>query len=345
MTLTTSYDRVELPLERPFTIARGTTTATENVIVEITDEDGRTGIGGAGPAAHYGETADTVEAALPTLFDIVERYDSPMPVAAIEAEMNDRLRENPAAKTAVSIALHDLIGKRTGLSVHRLWGLPSEAVDTSFTIGIDPPAEMAEHAADAVDAGYGILKIKLGTDHDKAIIEAIREVAPDVTIRVDANEAWRPKEAVDMCQFLADHDIEFVEQPVPAEHPDGLEYVSEHSPLPIAADESCVTLEDIPQIAGVVDIANLKLMKCGGLCEARRMVHAARAHGLEVMLGCMSESNASIAAGAQLAPMLDYADLDGSLLLADDPFDGPVHPGGAIEPDPSVPGIGAIRVD
>ncbi len=340
MSLTATFERVTLELDRPFTIARGTTTATENVIVRISDEAGHTGIGGAGPSPHYGETAETVAAVMPSLVSVVETYETPEPLVAIEDELEATVRRNPAARAAVSTALHDLVAKRADCALHRLWGLPSEPVETSYTIGIDDPSVMAERAAAAVDAGYDILKVKLGTDHDRRAIAAIRDSAPDVRIRVDANEAWRPKEAIAKCTFLAEHNVEFVEQPVPAEHPDALRTVCDHSPLPIAGDESCVTLEDIPAIADAIDIANLKLMKCGGLLEARRMVHTARAHGLEVMLGCMAESNASIAAGAQLAPMLDYADLDGSLLLAEDPFDGPVREGGAIDLDPEVAGTG-----
>ena len=343
MSLELAFERHDLPLERPFTIARGTQTTAPVVVVTVTDDDGVEGIGAAGPSRHYGDTATTVEAVIPELAATVERFDQPEPVVAIEDALRETVRGNPAARTAVSIAVHDLVAKRHGFALHRYWGLPSKAVDTSFTIGIDPPSEMAENAAAAVDEGYDILKVKLGTDDDRAVITAIRDAVPDVTIRVDANEAWGPKEAVEQCRFLADHDVEFVEQPVPAEHPDALAYVGERSPLPIAADESCVDRFDIPQIADSVQIANLKLMKCGGLVEAMRMIHTARAHGLEVMLGCMGESNASIAAGAQLAPLLDYADLDGSLLLADDPFTGPVRAGGSIELDPSVPGTGAIR--
>lgn len=345
MSLTLTVERDELPLVRPFTIARGTQTTAAVVFVTITDAEGTEGVGAAGPSRHYGDTAATVEAVMPELASVIEAYDDPDAVVAIEDELRGAVRGNPAARTAVSIALHDLVAKRHDQALHRYWGLPSEAIDTSFTIGIDPPEEMAENAADAVDAGYEILKLKLGTDDDRAIIEAVRDAVPDATIRVDANEAWGPKQAVEYCHLLAAHDVEFVEQPVPAEYPEALAYVGEHSPLPIAADESCIDLFDIPRIADSVQIANLKLMKCGGLAEAIRMVHAARAHGLEVMLGCMGESNASIAAGAQLAPLLDYADLDGSLLLADDPFDGPVKPGGSIELDPTVPGIGAIRTD
>jgi L-alanine-DL-glutamate epimerase-like enolase superfamily enzyme len=171
----------------------------------------------------------------------------------------------------------------------------------------------------------------------------VREATPDVRIRVDANEAWTPREAVRKSAWLADADVEFVEQPVPAEDPEGLQFVYEHSGLPVAADESCRTLSDVPQIADRADIVNLKLMKCGGLREAKRMIATARAHGLEVMLGCMLETNASIAAACHLGPLLDYADLDGALLLADgaDPYEALDLSDGRIELTDDRPGTGA----
>jgi L-alanine-DL-glutamate epimerase-like enolase superfamily enzyme len=331
MTLETEFERVSLPLETPFTISRGTQTEAGNVIVRITDEAGMTGVGGAAPAAHYGETAATVEAVLPELLAVVETVDDPHALHEIESRMASALGDNPAARAAVSIAVHDLAAKRLGVPLHRLWGLdPSTAPATSFTVGLDETERVREKAADAVEAGYPVLKIKLGTDRDRELIDAVRDAAPDARIRVDANEAWTPREAVAKSEWLAERDVEFVEQPVPAEDPEGLRFVYERSALPIAADESCVTLSDVPAIADRCDIANLKLMKTGGLLEARRMIATARAHGLEVMCGCMIESNASIAAAAQLAPLLDYADLDGSLLLAEDPYDGIGMAGGEI---------------
>ena len=342
MTLTTEFERVELPLENAFTIARGTQESAENVVVKITDEGGMTGVGGAAPAAHYGETADTVEAILPALLDVVEEVGDPHALTEIEGRMKEVVHDNPAARCAVSIALHDLVAKRLGVPLYRLWGLDAgDAPKTSYTIGIDTVERVREKTAEAVDAGFSVLKIKVGTDRDEQLIEAVREEAPDARLRVDANEAWTPKEAVEKARMLADHDVEFVEQPVPAEDPQGLKYVYDRSPLPIAADESCLTLEDVPQIADRADIANLKLMKTGGLLEAKRMIHAARAHGLELMLGCMVESNASIAAGCHLGPLLDYADLDGSLLLAEDPYDGPDLSGGEIRLDENRNGTGA----
>lgn len=332
MSLTTSFERVELPLTHPFTIARGTMDAAENVIVRIEDDDGNVGVGGAAPSAHYGENADTVEAVMPRLLDVVERVGDPHALQRIEAEMERTINRNPAARCAVSIALHDLAARRVDLPLYQYWGLDAEqTLDTSFTIGIDDPDVMAEKTRGAIEAGYSTLKIKLGTDRDQELLESVRNAAPDATIRVDANEAWSPREAVQKIEFIADYGVEFVEQPVAAENPEGMAFVRQRSALPIAADESCITLEDIPRIAGAADIANLKLMKCGGLQEAIRMIHAARAQGMDVMLGCMIESNASIAAAAHLVPLLDYADLDGSLLLADDPYDGVPMPEGRID--------------
>ncbi len=331
MSLETTFERVSLPLADPFTISRGTQTAAENVIVRISDEGGMTGIGGAAPSSHYGETAETVTAVLPDLLGVVEEIDDPHAVHEIESSMAAVVNDNPAARSAVSIAIHDLAAKRLGVPLHRLWGLdPSRTPATSFTIGLDTIERVREKTAGAVAAGYPVLKIKLGTDRDRELIEAVRDEAPDAGLRVDANEAWTPREAVAKCDWLADHDVEFVEQPVSAEDTDGLRFVYERSALPIAADESCVTLSDVPAIADRCDIANLKLMKTGGLLEARRMIATARAHGLAVMCGCMIESNASIAAAAQLAPLLDYADLDGSLLLAEDPYAGFDMPDGEI---------------
>ena len=328
-------ERVELPLSVPFTIARGTTTVTENVVVAV-EHGGETGHGAAAPAARYGETADTVEAVLPRLLDALP--DDPHAIDAAHDAMDTVVRGNPAAKAAVDIALHDLVATLHDLPLYRYLGLDAgETPTSSFTIGLADTDEMRRKARAADE--YDVLKLKLGTDRDMGIVEAVADTAPDARLRVDANEAWTPKHAVSMCERL-DGLVEFVEQPVPAENPEGLRYVYERSPLPIAADESLVTATDVPSVADRADIASVKLMKCGGVRPAIEAFHAARAHGMETMLGCMVGSNAAIAAGVHLAPLCDYADLDGSLLLADgaDPFDGPPVP----ELDPSgVVGTGA----
>ena len=317
------FERVSLPLADAFTISRGTQETAENVVVRLTDEGGMTGHGAAAPSPHYGETVDTVEAVLPTLIEAAESVGDPHAIERIERRMRERVRRNPAARAAVSIALHDLAAKRLGVPLYRLWGLdPSTCPPTSFTIGLDTTERVEEKTEAAVEAGYSTLKLKLGTDRDAELLSAVRDAAPDATLRVDANEAWTPREAVEKSQLLDEYDVEFVEQPTPAAHPDGLRYVYERSTVPVALDESVETLVDVPQVADYCDIVNLKLMKCGGLREARRMIHTARAHGLEVMLGCMVETNAAIAAACHLAPLLDYADLDGALLLEADDYDG-----------------------
>jgi L-alanine-DL-glutamate epimerase-like enolase superfamily enzyme len=337
MTLNFEFERVELELADTFTISRGSTDVAENVVVRasVDDEDaggaGATGIGAAAPSTHYGETAATVEAVLPDLAAAVADVD-PFETRRVEAACRRAVNDNPAARAAVSIAVHDLVAKRLDVPLYRLLGLdPTAAPATSFTIGLDTEARVREKAAAAADAGYDILKVKVGTDRDRAVVNAVREGAPEATLRVDANEAWTPKEAVEKSRWLADAGVEFVEQPVPATDPEGLRYVYEHSPLPIAVDESCVDASDVPQVADRADVVVCKLMKCGGVQAARDLFAAARARGLETMLGCMVESNAAIAAGAHLAPLCDHVDLDGSLLLAADPYDGPVREGGTIE--------------
>ena len=337
------FETVELPLEVPFTIARGTTTTAENVVVEL-EHDGEVGYGAAAPAAHYGETAATVEALLPELLEVVESVGDPRARREVHERMRSVARGNPAARAAVDLALWDLAGKLLGQPVHRLLGLSADAETpvTSYSLGIAETATMRRRAREAVGAGYPVLKLKLGTDRDRRILEAVRAVAPDVRIRVDANEAWTPKEAVRKCETLAEYGVEFVEQPVPAENPEGLRYVHERSPLPIAADESCLTAADVPAVADRCDVANLKLMKTGGLTPAVELVHAARAHGLEIMCGCMLETNAAIAGAAHLLPLLDYADLDGSLLLEADPYGGVPVSRGRFELDTVAAGTGAM---
>ncbi|HEY4385282.1 MAG TPA: dipeptide epimerase, partial [Ktedonobacteraceae bacterium] len=244
-----------------------------------------------------------------------------------------------SAKAAVDMALYDLMGKVLGVPVYRLLGLnPANAAYTSFTIGIDTPAEMAKKAQQA--SAYPILKIKVGTKQDIEILKAIRDVSSAV-IRVDANAGWTPKEAIKNIEALVPYNIEFVEQPVPAHDLAGLKMIREHSPLPIIADESCVSLHDIPRLSECVDGVNLKLMKNGGIHTALKMIHTARAHNLQVMLGCMIESSLAITAAAQLTPLVDYADLDGHLLIKDDPYRGvQVEQGKLILPD--APGLGVV---
>ncbi len=309
---------LDLTLTTPFRISRSVQTLAHNVQTRI-DVDGVEGIGEAAPSGFYGERRESVFMALSDFGEHIEA--DPSLIEDIVASMDRRLRGNAAAKASVDMALYDLMGKRLGAPVYQLLGLnPERTPVTSFTIGIDEPAEMARKAAEAAKI-YPVLKIKVGTDHDLDIVRAIR-AATDATLRVDANAAWTPKQAIRVIRELEPYNIEFVEQPLPPTDIEGLRFVREHVALPIIADESCVTETDIPGLVGAVDGINIKLMKCGGIHHALRMIHTARAHHLKVMLGCMVESSLSITAAAHISPLVDYADLDGNLLVSDDPFEG-----------------------
>lgn len=330
-------ENVTLRTTFPFAIARWGYAGHENVIVRIRDSDGVEGLGEAAPNRYYGESVETVVAALERFAPVLERSNY-WSLEAIDAELTATLRGNMSARAAVSSALHDLFGRRVGLPVYRLWGLdPAAAPRSSFTIGIADDAGLRERVAAA--AQYPILKIKLGTDRDQAIVRAVRAAAPEKRLRVDANAAWPPEHAVYMAGWLADVGVEMLEQPVAAEDVDGLRFVRERSPIPVVADEACLVATDIPRLSGACDGVNIKLAKCGTLREAVRMIHVARAHGLRVMAGCMIETSIGISAAAQLAPLLDDADLDGAALLSHDPFSGVSIACGSIT-FPDAPGLG-----
>jgi L-Ala-D/L-Glu epimerase / N-acetyl-D-glutamate racemase len=325
---------LDLRLAQPFRIARSVQYEAHNVLARF-EHDGITGLGEAAPKSYYGETRDGALAAL-RLFANVLGGD-PFAIADIMDDADRVLHGNPGAKTALDAALYDWIGQRLGVPVYRLLGLSAEhAPYTSYTVSIDSPDEMARQAAARTE--YPILKVKLGTPDDVATIRAIRE-ATSATIRVDANAAWTAKQAIATINAIAPFGIELVEQPVARDDLEGLKLVRENVPVPIIADESCVTLYDIPLLVGRVDGINIKLMKCGGLHHALQMIHTARAHHLQVMIGCMIESSVAITAAAHLTPLVDYADLDGALLLADDPYEGATFPGGRIVL-PDRPGLG-----
>ncbi|HLZ24062.1 MAG TPA: dipeptide epimerase [Ktedonobacterales bacterium] len=330
-------EALDLKLRTPFRISRGVQLVAENVLVSLTSGE-ITGIGEAAPSGFYGEKRATVLAALPFLEAILG--DDPLLTEDI-TEGFERVfhHGNAAAKAALDMAIYDLAGKRLGIPVYRLLGLnPERTPVTSFTIAIDSPEAMARKAREARD--YPILKIKVGTPQDIEIVRAIRD-ATDATLRVDANAAWTAKEAITTINKLAPYDIEFVEQPVAAGDLEGLRLVRENVAVPIIADESCVVPDDVAKMAGRVDGINIKLMKCGGLRNALKMIATARAHHLKVMLGCMIESSLSITAAAHLSPLVDYADLDGPLLIQDDPFDGVRYDSGKLVL-PDRPGLGVV---
>jgi L-Ala-D/L-Glu epimerase len=322
----------------PFVIARGGSTEHRVVVVTVTDHDGVTGWGEAAPNRFYGETPESATGALERLRPVVEAADPWMP-ESLERAMNLALRFNGSVKSAISAAVHDLVGKRLGIPLYRMWGLdPAAAPLSSYTIAIAPDLDELARRVQAA-ASYPILKVKLGTERDAEIMHTVRQAAPSQVIRVDANAAWSPRQALRMIDLLAQHGVEYVEQPVASHDLEGMRFVRERSPLPVIADESCVVATDIPRLAGVADGINLKLSKCGGLREALRMVAVARAQGLLVMAGCMIETSLGITAAAHLAPLLDYADLDGAALLADDPHAGATIEGGVIR-IPDGPGLG-----
>ena len=337
-----THERLSLHTRLPFVIARGGYASHENVLIRITDDDGIEGLGEAAPNRYYGESVETVAAAVDQFRAVLGSADS-WSLEAIDASLTRTLRGNNAAKAAISAALHDIVGKRIGVPVHRLWGLdPAEAGESSYTIGIADNDGLRQRVADA--AQYPILKIKLGTDRDTEIVRVVREAAPAKRLRVDANAAWTASHAVRMIDFLADQGVEFVEQPVAQHDIEGLRFVRARSKLPIFADESCLVATDIPRLAGAVDGINLKLAKCGSLREAIRIVHTARSFGMSVMAGCMIESSLGISAIAQLAPLIDHADFDGAALLAEDPFTGATIDGGRIRLT-ALPGLGVLPVD
>jgi L-Ala-D/L-Glu epimerase / N-acetyl-D-glutamate racemase len=323
-----SHEIVALRTKHPFIIARGGSSEYRVVRVTVTDDDGASGWGEAAPSKHYGETADTVASVMPVLAAVLEKSDG-WSLEALERSLARAISFNASARAAVSAALHDLAGKRLGVPLHRMLGLDPAASPTSFTLAIPPDeSTLRERVREA--AAYPVLKIKLGSTWDERIVRVVREMEPGKVLRVDANAAWTPKHALRMIPFLQDLGVEFVEQPLPGHDVEGLRFVRERSSLPIIADESCLVSSDIPRLAGAVDGINIKLAKCGGLREALRMVATARAHDMSVMCGCMVESSLGITAAAQLAPLLDYADLDGAELVVNDPYRGAMIEGGVI---------------
>jgi L-Ala-D/L-Glu epimerase / N-acetyl-D-glutamate racemase len=316
-----------LQTAHPFGIARGTQSTYRVVWVRVADAEGMEGWGEAAPSWYYGETAETVVAALERLAPVLP--DDPFRLEDADAAMLRVLGGNAAARMALSAALHDLAGKRLGVPLWRWWGLdPGRAPPTSFTIGLDTPERMQAKAREA--AAYPILKIKVGTRDDAAILRAVREVT-DRPLRVDANAAWTPKEAIARLPLLEELGVELIEQPVAPGDLEGLATVRRAARVPIIADESCRTAADVPRLAGAVDGISIKLAKCGSLREALRMIWVARAHHLAVMVGCMIETSLGITAAAHLVPLLDYVDLDGAALLAHDPFRGATIDGGRVE--------------
>ena len=310
--------RYDLRLKHTFTTSRGGRDVSPVVILEL-EHDGVIGYGESAPIARYGESVETVAAFLSK--QDLTRFEDPFQLEAILSAVDASADGNSAAKAGIDLALHDWIGKKLGVPLHRYWGLDKRSTPvTSFTIGIDTPEVIEQKVREA--ERYPILKIKLGGDRDEEIIRTIRRVTKK-TLRVDANEGWKTKEmAVERIKWLEQEGVEFIEQPMPAGDLGGTSWVRERVNLPLIADENCLRLQDVPKLQGVFDGINIKLMKCTGLREALKMVSTARACGMKVMTGCMIESSVGISAAAQFSPLVDYADLDGNALITNDPFDG-----------------------
>ncbi len=325
---------VDLNLRTTFRVAHGASNQRHNVIA-LLECQGLTGLGEAAAVFYYGDT----QASLADYLRSLPRLDDDL--FALERTLASLPHGPQAARAAVDIALHDLFGKLLGQPLYRLFGLQSLPLPlTSFTIAIDDPQIMAERAQ---HSGYPIIKIKVGTDQDETIVRAISR-ATSARLRVDANAAWSREQALEIIPRLAAYDIELIEQPLPVQDRQGYFWLKEQLrrqgiETPIFADESVRTSRDVAEMAGGLDGVVVKLMKCGGLREALRCIHTARAHGLQIMLSCMIETSVGVTAAAHLAPLCDYIDLDGPLLISNDLYEGVQYHQAQLEL-PQAPGVG-----
>lgn len=308
-----------LNLAHTWTISRNSSDYKDNVFVKL-EKDGVIGYGEAAPNVRYGENAELTTQRINEARDIFSEYDLSHYIT-IKNALDKRIVDQSCAKAALDIALMDWIGKSIGVPLYKLWGLnPSDAPVTSFSIGIDTVDVIKQKVREAEP--YPILKVKVGTDRDEEIIKAVRSVT-DKPIRVDANEGWKSREvALKNIEWLVSQGIEFIEQPMPASMLEDTAWLRDQVDIPIIADEAVKSSADIPKLAQAYDGINIKLMKSGGVLEALRMIQMAKALDMKIMLGCMIESSVAISAAAHLAPYVDYADLDGNLLISNDPFTG-----------------------
>lgn len=331
----------------PLTISRGTTAQTTNIWVKI-EQDGIEGWGEASPFSlgNYRQSTQTLKDALQQAALLLNNF-SPLEKQQIELVLH-KAQVPSAARAALDMALYDWLGKKVGLPVWQLWGLNcNKIVPTSVTIGINTPQAAKARVQDWLQFTHvRVFKVKLGSPDgikaDQEMLIAVREEAREQELYVDANGGWNLEDAVTMCNWLAEFGVKYVEQPLAQGEEDKLAHLKERSPLPIFVDESCHTSFDIPSLANSVDGINIKLMKAGGLTEAMRMVHTARALGLQVMFGCYSDSSLSNTAAVHLSPLADYLDLDSHLNLMNDPFSGAEIQDGRVLPN-NQPGLGVSR--
>lgn len=337
-----SFELLQLRTKHPFGISYGSSSDSFNILVRIQYGDIE-GLGESSPASYHSESPATVMAVLEELKKKDLLGDDPFAIQEISRRMDKEIAGNYSAKSGIEMALHDICGKIAGKPLHQMWGLSGLALPiTDFTIGIDSLEMLERKTKEAVAEGFKVLKVKQGTSYDREIIKTVRKVAPDLPLRVDANGAWSPKQAVEMAKFLAENNVQFIEQPLPKfAHLEEWRFVRENAPIPIYADESCCRASDVARLAGVVDGVVVKLAKTGGLFEAMRVIHTARAHNLKIMFGCMIESSIGVTAASHLASLVDHLDLDGAMLLAEDPYDGAVYKDGQMTL-PDRPGLGVI---
>ena len=338
--LAMDFEPYPLELKHVFTVASYSRTATPGVQVRVGYE-GLVGYGEASMPPYLGETVDSVVAFLSKVD--LSRFSDPCGLEEILAYVDAIEPGNNAAKAAVDIALHDLVGKLLGAPWWRIWGLDKKRAPlTTYTIGIDTPEQMKLKTRE-VEGRFRMLKVKVGLPGDRENIRAVRQVT-SLPLAVDANQGWKdPAFALDMVHWLKEQGVVLVEQPLPKEDIDGMAWLAERSPLPIIADESVKRLDDVRRIAGACHGINIKLMKSTGMREAWKMLNLARALGLKVMVGCMTETSCAISAAAQFSPAVDFADLDGSLLIANDRFKGMQVVKGKITL-PDLPGIGVEKL-
>ena len=337
--MTLKFVPFELKLRHAFNLAKFSRTSTPGVQVKI-EYEGIVGYGEASMPPYLGESIETVTKFLSKVD--LSQFNDPFKIEEILAYVDAIEPENRAAKASVDIALHDLVGKLIGQPWYKIWGLSIDKIpQSSFTIGIDTPEVVKQKIKEADD--YKVIKIKLGLDNDKEMIDIIRQCT-DRPICVDANRGWKTKEqAMEIIEYLADKNCLFIEQPMMEECLDDTAWIRERSPIPIIADEAFHRLPDIVKLKDYYDGINIKLMKSTGMGEAYKMVTLARAFGMKIMCGCMTETSCAIAAAAQLSPLIDWTDLDGNVLIADDIFSGVKVIDGRVTPS-DAPGIGVTPI-
>ncbi len=328
-----------LELKHVFTIATSSRSTTPVMLTEI-EYDGVIGYGEASMPPYLGESQDTAKAFLSKV-DLAQ-FNDPFEMEKILDYVDSIDEKNTAAKAAVDIALHDLVGKMMNQPWYKIWGYnPEETPNTSFTIGIDEPDVVRQKVKEAEE--FKVLKVKLGRENDKEMIETIRSVT-DKPLAVDVNQGWEDKNfALEMINWLNERGIILVEQPMPKTQIDDMAWLTENSPLPTVGDEAIQRIPDVVKAHGVYSGVNIKLMKCTGMREAHKMLNLAKSLDMKVMLGCMTETSCAISAASHLSPMVDWADLDGNLLISNDPYTGTKVIDGKIVLTDN-PGIGIKKI-